>query len=430
MAACTGGEIIGPRADLAQVPDGGVPPDLSPVDDAGMPIPPPSRYPAGVLHSPMSPAVVSHLSSVLTASTGQKDVFAKVGDSITVDPNFLDCYAGTDVMLDTDAAIEPTRTWFNQTAVSATNTSFNRTSLSATIGWSAGAAIAGSPTPIQQEVSAINPAFAVVMFGTNDTSMTGFWTFEKNLRGVVDQLLGLGVVPLLSTIPPRGDSATMNALVPEMNAIIRAVAQYRQIPYMDYWQTLTGLPQYGLAGDGIHPQVYSGPHGCWLTPPALQYGCNQRNRVTLESLDRARRFLLAQATPEKAPPSLTGAGTFSDPRQIDVLPFVDDGDTTQSTSMQANVYNCATQDESGPEIVYTLTLTAATTVRARVYTDTGVDVDLQWLTQPDATHCTSRNDKTLEVVAQPGTYFISVDTFVSAGVPKPGGYRLTVVAVP
>ncbi len=429
LTACTGGEIIGPRPDLAQPPDGGDVPDLLSVDDAGMPIQRPSRYPAGALHSPMSPAVVARLSSVLSATTGQKDVFAKVGDSITVDTNFLDCYAGTDVMLDTESALEPTRTWFNQTAVSASNTSFDRTTLSAAVGWSAGSAIAGSPTPIEQEVSAINPAFAVVMFGTNDTSAIGFWTFEKSLRGVVDQLLGLGVVPLLSTIPPRSDSTTMNALVPEMNAIIRAVAQYRQIPYMDYWQTLNTLPAYGLAGDGIHPQVYSGPHGCWLTPPALQYGCNQRNRVTLESLDRVRRFLVAGTAAEAAPHGLAGTGTFADPRQIDALPFVDDGDTTKSTSKQANVYNCAAQDESGPEIVYTLTLTTAATVRARVYVDNNVDVDLHWLTQPDATHCTARNDKTLEVVAQPGTYYISVDSFVSGGVAKSGGYRLTVVSL-
>ena len=430
LGACTGGEIIGPRQDLAQPLDGGSDADLSPVDDAGMPLLGPSRYPAGALHSSMSPAVVARLSSVLSATTGQKDVFAKVGDSITVDNNFLDCYAGTDVMLDSESALEPTRTWFNQTAVSGSNTSFDRTSLSATVGWSAGAAITGSPTPIQQEATAINPAFAVVMFGTNDTSATGFWTFEKNLRGVVDQLLGLGVVPLLSTIPPRGDSTAMNALVPEMNAIIRAVAQYRQIPYMDYWQTLTGLPQYGLAGDGIHPQVFTGGHGCWLTPSALQFGCNQRNRVTLESLDRVRRFLVAGTAAEAAPPPLLGAGTFANPRQIDVLPFVDDGDTTKSTSSQANVYSCAPQDESGPEIVYTLTLTTAATVRARVYCDTNVDVDLHWLTQPDAAHCTARNDKTLEVIAQPGTYYLSVDSFVSAGVAKSGGYRLTVVTVP
>jgi hypothetical protein len=381
----------------------------------------------------MSAAVVGRLGGVIAGSTGRHDVFAKVGDSITVNPSFLGCFAGSDVNLAASAALEPTRAFFTQTLADGSKTSFDRATLAAVVGWSAGAALTGSPSPIAQEVSAIAPAFAVIMFGTNDTYPGGAQKFERSLLADVDALLALGVVPLMSTIPPRGDSAVDNALVPETNAIIRAIAQYRQVPLMDFWATLVDLPDYGLAGDNLHPAVYLAGgvyHGCWFTDPALLEGMNQRNRITLESLDRARRFLLAAAEPEPAPPDLAGAGTPDDPFVVDALPFVDDRDTSTSSSHAFDVYSCAPQDESGPELVYRITLEATTKLRATVYSDAGADIDLHWLTAPAADACVARDDKAIELTAGPGTYTLVADTFVTQGVPQSGGYRLTIVELP
>jgi hypothetical protein len=389
----------------------------------------PARYPAGILHSPLVPSIIGRLKQVLT---GRPEVFAKVGDSITADTHFLSCFAGTDLMLQSSASDEPTRQYFAATDVGGGKTSFDRTSVAAVVGWQASDALAGSPPPIAQEVAAINPGFAVVMFGTNETDPCCVEAFEKNLTGVVDALLGFGAVPIVSSIPPRGDSATANALVPEMNAVVRAVAQHRQIPYMDFWQTLINLPSYGLAADGVHPQVYvSGTvHGCWFTDPALQLGMNQRNKLVLDSLDRVKRAVIDGTFSETPPPPLAGSGTFNDPFVMDALPFVDAADTTTSTSAVADVYSCAPQNEGGPEIVYRVDVSQAATLRARVFVDAGVDIDLHWLSAPDKNACLVRADKVADLAAQPGTYWLSADTYVSAGIPKPGAYRLTVVALP
>jgi hypothetical protein len=392
----------------------------------------PTRYPFGPLHSPMSAPVVARVDAVLSTTKGRKDVFAKVGDSITVSSSFLGCYAGSDVKYGGHGSLEPTRAFFAETKADSTHTSFDRPTLAAAVGWSAKAALTGSPNPIEKEVDAIQPAFAVIMFGTNETYPTGVHPFEHNLLADVDALLGLGVVPLMSTIPPRGDDPVANALVPEMNAVVRAVAQARQVPLMDYHQLLAGLPDYGLAGDGVHPQVYvsGGAHACWLTPDALQEGMNQRNLVVLEALDRAKRFALDHLAPEPAPPSLTGAGTPAKPFVIEALPFVDDRDTSKSASSALDVYACSPADEGGPEIVYELTLAAPAKIRARVFVDDGVDVDLHWLDGTDAASCVARADKTLEVSAGAGTFRLVADTYVSAGKPQPGAYRLTVVKAP
>lgn len=381
----------------------------------------------------MSAAVVERLNAVLAASPGRKDVFAKVGASNTVNTNFFHCFDGNDVMLGASEALAPTWEFFRQTKADDTHSSFNRTSLAATVGWGAFKTVEGSPTPIEQEVSTIHPAFAVVLLGTNDTYEQGVVGFDKSLLKAVDQLLDLGVIPLMTTIPPRADKPEADALVPEMNAIIRAIAQQRQVPFLDLWQLLDMLPDKGLVSDGIHLGVYvSGgkSRGCWLTPEALGDGMNLRNLISLEALDRARGFLLNNQPPEDAPAPLSGAGTWENPREIDALPFVDDGDTSKSTTAVAQVYGCSTADEGGPEIVYRLSLSAPTKLSVRVFDGDGVDVDIHALSAPSADACLARNDKRVEITAGPGDLYLSVDTYVSNGAAQAGAYRLTVVPIP
>ncbi len=389
----------------------------------------PTRYPHDATHSPMSAAVVARAQAVVDASPHRKDVFAKVGASNTVNTNFLHCFAGSDVKLGAHAALEPTRAFFRATLADATRTSFDRTSLAATVGWGAGKTIAGDPSPIEQEVDAIRPAFAVVLLGTNDTYPAGVHPFERNMRGVVDALLGLGVLPILTTIPPRSDTVEAAELVPEMNAVVRAVAQARQVPFVDLYASLLSLPDLGLSGDGIHLQVYAsgGAHGCWLTPEGLGEGMNVRNLLTLEALDRVKRFVLDDAPPEPAPKALEGAGTWTAPYAIDALPFVDDRSTAASTTDEVDLYPCGSQDESGPEIVYRVDLGAPAKLRIRVFADDGADVDLHWLDGETAATCTARADRLLDVDAAAGSHRLVVDTFVASGSPKPGGYRLTIV---
>jgi hypothetical protein len=272
-----------------------------------------------------------------------------------------------------------------------------------------------------------------VLRGTNDTYEQGVVGFDRSLLKAVDQMLSLGVVPLMTTIPPRADKVEADALVPEMNAIIRAVAQHRQVPYLDLWKLLDALPDKGLVGDGIHMGVYvSGgkARGCWLTPEALGDGMNLRNLISLEALDRARRFLLEDQAPEAAPPPLPGAGTWSDPRVIDALPFVDSGDTSASTTSEVGVYGCSAANEGGPEIVYRLPLTAPTKLSIRVFDGEGVDVDIHALSAPSADACLARHDSRVVLTAGPGDLYLSVDSFVTGGAAQAGPFRLTVVPVP
>jgi hypothetical protein len=430
------GDMATTFPDLTESPTA----DLGEMADLSQPaVGSPTHYPSGQLHSAITPYVKQRALQILASGANQREVFAKVGDSITADPNFATCLGSTsDLDLQASAGAEPTRAYFAATQVEPGKNSFNRTSKAAGVSWHPTTVLAGSPSPIEEEVTAIRPGFAVVMLGTNDTEACCIEGFASNMTRVVDDLIGRGVVPILSSIPPRGDSATVDAIVPEMNAALLAIAKHKQIPYMDYWQLLDPLPsfdaanpKYGMAPDGVHPQVYvsSGVHGCWFTPAALDFGVNQRNQLLLDSLHRVKTIIVDDGP---ADPTVTssGAGTFTDPIVVDALPFVDANDTTTSSSSVADVYSCATQNEGGPEIVYRVNVSAAATLRARVFTDSGVDVDVHWLSGPSKDMCISRNDKLIDLAAQPGTYYLAADTFVSAGAPRAGAYRLTIVALP
>lgn len=263
-----------------------------------------SRYPRGPIHSPMTAPVVLRLKTVLAASGSAKDGFVKIGDSNTANPSFLTCLAGDDVKLDAHADLEATRRLFSARKVDALRTSFDRTSLSATIGWLTGQTLTGDPSPLVREINAVKPAFAVIMLGTNDNRPNGHEIFVKNLTEVVDRTLALGVVPLLSTLPPRDDAPAAAARVPELNRAIRDLAERRSVPLMDLHAALLPLPRRGLGPDGIHLATLwqsERPRGCLFTPDALQKGMNMRNLVVLTALDRARRFLLENEKPDAEP---------------------------------------------------------------------------------------------------------------------------------
>lgn len=356
-----------------------------------------TRYPPNATYSPMSPAVVQRLKTVLEKSPGRRNVFMKVGDSMTISNHFLKCFAEDSIDLGAHGHLEGTRRFFNQVAVGPPKTSFNRASLSNRVGWTAADPRRGSPSPLELEITGTRPAFAVIMFGSNGSRLDVVHAFEHDLLADVDLLLGRGIIPLMSTIPPKINKPESMAAIPDMNAIVRAIAQSRQVPLMDYYAALQGLPDFGLALDGVHPQPYVvqwKAHGCWLNDVALQSGMNVRNLLVLSSLDRVRRFLLDGEPPEPEPMDLQGEGTTACPWRIDGLPFADAAEL------------------AGSDVVYEVHLDRATSLRIRAFADAGGSVGYQWMNEHSSI-------TTTEIDAAAGTFRL-----VLTG---SGRYRLTVV---
>lgn len=391
----------------------------------------PERYPFGSVHSPITASVAASLAAIAQRAPAQANVFSKVGDSNTVNTSFVSCFAGANVDL-AGRPLQQTLDFF-KAGDAGTTTPFDRSSLAARVGWSASAAIAGNPSPIDREVATVHPRYAPVMFGTNDMQLNDLAGFGRNLFGVVDALLAHGVVPLVTSPPPRDDNATARADAPRYAAVARGVAQARQVPFIDLNLALQSVTAKGLGSDGIHLNVYApggSARGCVLTATGLDYGHNTRNLLTLQSLDRARAALGGQPAPDAPGTPLAGAGTLGDPFIIPSLPFVDFRDTRAGATNRVSAWTgCSTANEGGPEFLYRLTLTQPANLRAVVVSLGTADIDVHVVDATgSAAGCLARADRVVTAPLAPGTYHLALDTFVTGGVPLSGEYLVAVLA--
>ncbi len=406
----------------------------------------PARYRHDALLSPINAQVARSMRQIRERSDTPDDlVFMKVGASGTVNTNLLFCFAdkpGSAYTIDLDGreVLEDTLAFFRMGDAAGT-TPFDRPTKAARVGQSARWAITGSPSPIAQEIADINPRFAFVNYGTNDmqlgtTHLSALFPFYENYSELLDQLSDQGIIPIITGLNPRTDDATAGAWVPTFDAVVRGVAEARQVPYVNLYLASRPLASQGLLSDGLHGNAFRDGAGrsqpCVLTPAGLAFNYNIRNLLSLEALHKARLTTLEdQPAPDTAPDPLRGAGAPDDPFIIDRLPFTHAASTGASIHQNLDAYpGCDNgQDESGPELTYRLDLDADTDVRMIVLDRGEVDVDIHLLgPEGDPTSCVARNDKVIERRLAAGTWIISLDTFVSGnGTAYPGDYLFIVV---
>lgn len=233
-------------------------------------------------------------------------VFAKVGDSITMSPSYLYAIGEGYFDLGDYTHLNAIIRYFTAVTVNeSVRTSFNHQPASAGVGWSAfhvfdvnspkPAYCGAYETPIACEYRALNPSFAVVMFGTNDVGYRTDAQFETDIRRIIDFSIEGGVIPILSTIPPQRGTHNPHR-VADFNQIIIRLAEEYHLPYMEYHSALMGLMNGGLTTDGLHPSTP--PNGYEDTARfddnTLRYGYVVRNLLTLEILNQTARTALMQ----------------------------------------------------------------------------------------------------------------------------------------
>lgn len=381
------------------------PSDTSPMD--GAPPPPPGRvlYPEGQLQSPITADIAFALRAIAQHTSRQDRVFAKVGDSITANEEFFVCFDDGPIDLGSRGALSTTLAHFRAGNANGT-TPFARWSIAAVPGWTTADVLAGLPPPLEREITTISPRYGVVMVGTNDLRFgRSNDAIGGDLWTIVDRMLASGVIPILSTIPANHEDAGANARVPLLNRIIRAIAQGRGVPLVDYNLAMRTLPNAGLSSDQIHPST--SPQGaCILSDAGLAYGYNLRNALSLEALDRARRAVAGEALDGELP-RRTGRGSHADPFR-GALPLVDLGDTRTGELVLASYCGLA---GSGREIIYELDLAASRTIQVTLVDRGAVNVDvaiLQGSLTPPA--CRGSGDGAATATVGPGAVYIVVDS--------------------
>ncbi len=418
-----------PRAEAPRPDEAPPPAEASPPVEA----PPAVRVEPGPLLWPMTPEVVRHVRDIASRADRSDDVFAKVGDSATVSRAFLECFGGDPDPIDLGEHedLAPTLEHFRGGNAGGIDP-FRRDSEAADVGWNARHLLAGDPPPLLREVRAISPRFAFVLNGGNDVEGRDPARFANRMLRIVQHLESRGVVPVLGSVTPREDDPEAERWVRRYNGVTRAIARGRHLPYVDFHQALSALPRRGLAGDRVHPNVLvedGETRPCDLGPAGLAHGNNVRNLLALQMLDALRRTVVEGAGARaRATPGLRGRGSARDPFVVRRLPLTEMRSTEGSGHGDLDVYDCSEHDESGPEHVYRLHLDRPRRVRAWVFSEGDVDVDIHLLRGRAAEDaCVARDDAEVVQDLDPGTWFVVVDSFVDdQGTAHAGDYLLVV----
>jgi hypothetical protein len=261
----------------------------------------------------LEPPVVGHLEKVANrgkAFGNRLGVFAKIGDSITASPSFLQALACRTPRLGTWSDLRETLDFFGQMAVPRgveeaqcpVSNSYSRLGVAAEGGWRAVDALTpreslpqcqGRPA-VSCELQLLRPSIALIMFGTNDLEEFTAVEFRQDLARLVRLVSDAGTIPVISTIPPRAQPR-FSPRVARFNAEIAALAENRALPLWNFWRQMveSDAPGQGLSEDGVHPSALCPPcTAVDFRPGGLRYGYDLRNLGALLVLDRLRRQVL------------------------------------------------------------------------------------------------------------------------------------------
>jgi uncharacterized protein YgiM (DUF1202 family) len=233
------------------------------------------------------------------AMGNRPNVFTKVGDSLTDTPYFLRYFA-TGYNLRTYGYLLPVLQYFSG-ATALDNISFASTSRSAHASWSTFSVLDAANSdpsacqpgeiPLVCEYRTVKPSVALIMIGTNDAPAFPPATYEANIRRMVETSINMGVIPVLSTLPPRAD---FNDNIIAYNQVIAGLSSQYGVPLWDLYSAVVGLPNHGYGTDGIHLSTPPNAPASTadFTADNLNYGTTMRNLTALQILDTVWRQVM------------------------------------------------------------------------------------------------------------------------------------------
>ena len=256
---------------------------------------------------PVIPDITAAMRDNLRAiyADGQKKgnngrVFSKLGDCMTENEFFMGPISNAKFELGDYASLKPTIEHFLGVPSRGASGKDWKLDSFATVGlasaggynvagpldatWSNPDFCSANESPLACEYRASKPAFAIIMFGTNDVPATDLPTFDFYLRTTVSSTIDAGVIPILNTFPTRPENPDKSI---QLNQIVVKIAQDYNVPLVNLNRALATLPNAGVnPGDTTHLSAPSDKRVDMFTPDHLQYGFTVRNLVTLQVLQK------------------------------------------------------------------------------------------------------------------------------------------------
>ena len=227
---------------------------------------------------PIVPELSSHAQQILLQAANNPNLeahtFSKVGDCQMVAGIFLAGY--TNGIYDVPDGMSETVQWFgasmSEDNITAVNGYGINTVLDPSFGLPAGhTQCLENETPLDCELRTRRPIVVMIGMGTNWIP-NGEQSFERYLRQVVDKVLATGALPILAT---KADNVEGNW---KLNEVIAKVASEYDLPLVNVWLSVQGLPNHGL--EKPPRQVYLTGDG-WM----------KRNHAWLLTLDKVHQLL-------------------------------------------------------------------------------------------------------------------------------------------
>ena len=212
------------------------------------------------------------------------NVIAKVGDCSTEHWYFLSPFAWGQYNLGSYADLQGVINHFGESLAynsEAANNGYNVNSVM-NPDYSNPAVCEPGESALDCEYRIHNPSVAIIMFGTSDLLVMSAYEFDFYLRDVVRLTIEQNIVPILSTFPSNVGFWNHTVLY---NQIVVKIATDYNIPLVNLWAALDGLPNHGVEDDGFHLDTPPNDNSCYLTADYLDNGYNVRNLVTLQTLD-------------------------------------------------------------------------------------------------------------------------------------------------
>ncbi|MCY3021397.1 MAG: GDSL-type esterase/lipase family protein [Planctomycetota bacterium] len=149
----------------------------------------------------------------------------------------------------------------------------------------------------------LNPEVALVMWGTNDTYLGPKPPkYTDNLRAIVQKCLDNGTIPILYTIPPKGDQAGNPQATKHVETFVeaaRTVAEEKKVPLIDFYkEIMTRQPTdfaKTLLGDGLHPSYPPQYQNDFSEEGLKNSGYTLRNYLSLKKYHEVYQKALSKA---------------------------------------------------------------------------------------------------------------------------------------
>ena len=269
--------------------------------------------PVDLLNVDVVTGITFHARQIFLEGQRQGNVynaFTRIGDSITASGAFLTRLGSPGrYSLGEYSYFQAVINWFSGPDGRGNNP-FDPPLLGAKAGWStldilnpalADPACDPGETPLECDYRLVKPSVALIMLGTNDAGGVPTETYAANLRRIVEITIAHGIIPVLSTLPPKPYDAYNAARIPEFNQVIITTARAYDVPLWNYWLAVQGLPNQGISPDLVHPSVPPDGLNATFDAEHLQYGYTMRNLTALQMLDRLWREAMydgGRITPE------------------------------------------------------------------------------------------------------------------------------------